>query len=399
MGWYYEVRGVLQIEKRDYDAGAADLRTAIGINRDDQAATFEAWPKASVSAEALRHGKQQVRQMLKDRPAMGRYGEKADVLSQWAACKFAGEDLGKPIFWSSIDPLSKQSCESYSPGLNDTDPAYIRVQWKYDRGPRKGEERAFEEMWSDAVFELYNVASAKDKDVDRCRHDCAAGRLSEREYVLSLMKIESVAAEKTRSFYLHAFLPWAKEHQVPSNPRLWYLTAREDRSECLLAYMREGDTYWRYYEWQYDKMALDSMVNRGDKDRAIKRANELEQKALTDIQRAQIVLTRARLYTAPNELDAAIADYTKAIRLCPAYALAYYGRGRRYASQFHFKEAIADYTEAIRLDSLSAATFCAVALPMRPSATRRKRLKTIPRLSGLTRHMPRHMMTGARLTQ
>jgi hypothetical protein len=34
-------------------------------------------------------------------------------------------------------------------------------------------------------------------------------------------KIERRAAEKTRSFYIHVFLPWAKANRARTNPWIW----------------------------------------------------------------------------------------------------------------------------------------------------------------------------------
>ena len=48
--------------------------------------------------------------------------------------------------------------------------------------------------------------------------------------------------------------------------------------------------------------------------------------------------------------DKAIADYTEAIRIDPARADAFCGRGMAYAREADFDKAIADYTEAIRLE-------------------------------------------------
>ena len=98
------MRGSFLIASGDYDRGIADLRTAIRLNPKDQAAKFEAWPKAAVSADALRHGQRQLRELLKDRPELARQGESAKPLFEWAVRKFAGEDLGEEIFWDAADP-------------------------------------------------------------------------------------------------------------------------------------------------------------------------------------------------------------------------------------------------------------------------------------------------------
>ena len=63
--------------------------------------------------------------------------------------------------------------------------------------------------------------------------------------------------------------------------------------------------------------------------------------------------TAMSLYSVPGlactAANKAIADYAKAIRLDPNYALAYYSRGSAYLDK-----AIADYSEGIRLYTVIA---------------------------------------------
>ena len=46
-----------------------------------------------------------------------------------------------------------------------------------------------------------------------------------------MTEIESSAAEKTRSFYIHVFLPWAKENHFATDPYQWYLATRQTPGE------------------------------------------------------------------------------------------------------------------------------------------------------------------------
>ena len=95
----------MRIGRGDYEGGIADLHTAIRLDPNDPAAKFETSPKEPLTAAAIQHGEQQVRQMLRDRPAMAQFGEKAGVLYQWAARKFAGEDLHQEILWDASEPV------------------------------------------------------------------------------------------------------------------------------------------------------------------------------------------------------------------------------------------------------------------------------------------------------
>jgi lipoprotein NlpI len=58
-----------------------------------------------------------------------------------------------------------------------------------------------------------------------------------------------------------------------------------------------------------------------------------------------------------KEHDRAIADYSEAIKLDPAYATAYNNRGFVYVGKKDYDRAIADFSEAIKLDPKYAAAF------------------------------------------
>lgn len=248
---FYEKRGSFWITQGEYDRGIADIRTAIQLNPKDQAAKFEDWQKNPVSEDALRHGKGQLRQMLKDREAMDRYGKAARPLHEWASRKFAGEDLGKEIYWDSTEPPSPFDGCCQPPTEKAT--GCIRSCGIHRDGPDAGKKRSFEEAWCTAVYELYNIMSAKDfAQVDR---EAASGKISKEEFVTRFFSIEDRAAERTRSFYIHVFLPWAKEHHIATNPEIWYLAAEPDSSELSPKYCTErGSSLWRNYESCYDTL-------------------------------------------------------------------------------------------------------------------------------------------------
>ena len=99
-------------------------------------------------------------------------------------------------------------------------------------------------MWSGAVFELYNIANAK--DFLRLTAEAAAGKLSKEEFVAKMIECESCAAEKSRAFDICVFLPWAKEHRVSTCPEMWYLAGRSDPSQdILLGFRRRTDRIGR----------------------------------------------------------------------------------------------------------------------------------------------------------
>jgi len=70
--------------------------------------------------------------------------------------------------------------------------------------------------------------------------------------------------------------------------------------------------------------------------------------------RALAYYNRGYVYKIRGDLDRAIADYNKAIRLEPRAAAPYYERGVAYHARSDLDHAIADYDMAIRLDPHSA---------------------------------------------
>ena len=248
---YYEVRGTIRIRREDYGAGIADLHTAIRLDPCDPAARFEAPPKQPLTAEASHHGQQQVQQMLRNRPAMAQFGKKAGVLYQWAARKFAGEDLHREVFWDASEPPF--DADSLPPTAESH--GRIRIRRTYSDGPNKGKKQSFEAMWSEAVFELYNVANVQ--EFQRLEKEVAARKLTKVAFVAEKIECESRAAEKTRAFYIHVFLPWAKEQHAPTEPAAWFVGLRSDsRENLLLSRVDKRGTYWRDYEDQYDSILL-----------------------------------------------------------------------------------------------------------------------------------------------
>ena len=231
---------------------------AVALDANDPAAKFENWHKGPLTAAEIEQGKKQVEQMLKDRPAMAQYGGKADVLYDWATRKFAGEDLGERILWDSSEPDSFHA-DNRSP--TEGDPGYIRIRKNRLDAPNEANDQSFEELWSQAIFELYNITSAP--DFNRFRREAGAGRLTKDAFVTGLADCESRAAEKTRTFYIHVFLPWTKENHIASNPELWYVGGRSDCKDNLaLMNIDKHSLYWTNFECEYDQMLVNSLLHK-----------------------------------------------------------------------------------------------------------------------------------------
>ncbi len=340
------MRGAFCGLRGDYDRGIADFQAAVRLNPHDPAATFEDWPKTQLTPADLKHGQEQVRQMLKDRPAMAQYGDEAGVLYSWAVRKFAGEDLGQRIFWDPADPPDT-SADHFSPTA--TSPGRVRVRGQYKDGPHAGKERAGEEMWEGVVYELYNILSVK--DFRRRSDDAAAGKLSKEEFVVRTAEVENRAGEKEWAFYLRVFLLWAKDHHLSTNPRVWHMGAHLHSPENHAPPLTVDDgPYRRHIERQYDWIVLNSLAENHQNGKAIKLASGMLEREGRLHEKAHLFQFRAAVYGAGGEWERAIADLTEAIRLEPENAKAYVGRGWAYEGKGDYPKCIDDCTDAIRLD-------------------------------------------------
>ena len=156
---------------------------------------------------------------------MAQYGEAAAFFRDWAARKFAGEDLDSLIDWDPTVPAHSDA-ENLAPE-GDLHGA-ILIDPFYDSGPKLGQPRSFEELWAGAVFELHNINNGK--HFVRLHKEAVDGRISKRNYVAEIVKYEVLAAQQTRAFYVQAFLPFAARQKLPTDPGLWF-TAWWDRPD------------------------------------------------------------------------------------------------------------------------------------------------------------------------
>jgi tetratricopeptide (TPR) repeat protein len=91
-----------------------------------------------------------------------------------------------------------------------------------------------------------------------------------------------------------------------------------------------------------------SAGNRDDGDTALQALTHALQAAdLPQHLRAATLVARGRVYASKKQYDAAIADFTAALRVRPDYQEAYVNRAAVYAENHHFAEAIADTSSLI----------------------------------------------------
>jgi len=340
----YGARGAAHLHLGNYGQGAADLQAAIRLNPEDAGAKYAPSTKKELPAESLRHGQEQVRRMLRDRPAMARFGKETAFLEQFAVRKFAGEDFGEPFDWDPTQPKDSDA-ENVAPvggrrGL-------IRVEAVHSFGPKRGAARTFEELWAAAVFEFHNITYAR--KFLQLHQEAAAGKLTKAQFVSGIWKYEYLAAQRTRAFYVQVFLPWAEKKKLPTDPGLWFAAWWETAADALQAFTDKSSYPWRPYSRQYDWMTLQRLVRGGDFKKALALLGQMETEKVYTADVADLYCLMGRCHLELGKPALAVEALGKSLSRDPRKAEAYQLRGEAFQRLGQQAKAAADFAKAKEL--------------------------------------------------
>lgn len=285
-------RAAVSLQLGRYDEGMKLLRRAIELNDGDVGRDYRPHRQTELSAEAMRHGREQVERMLRDRPPMAQFAEQAAFLRDWAARKFAGEDVGEPVFWDSAPPTDSDA-EHIAPTPGK--PGRIMIDLNYQHGPRRGRPRTFEELWSRAVFELHNIGLAV--HFVRLHREAQQGKITKRQFVFEMWKHEEQTMQLSRAFYLNLFLPFAAREKLSTDPDLWFALHWQAVSDEMLDRIDRAHYPWRPYARQYDWQRFWALYQQGEIRRAMRLLEGVldEPQHPTDRAEAYLWLGRCRL--------------------------------------------------------------------------------------------------------
>jgi hypothetical protein len=249
---FYADEGEFEIRRSNFDRGQELLLLSIETNPEDAGQTYDPSPGKELTDKAIKHGKEQVRRMLRDRPVMLNHLDENDVLSRWAALKFAGEDTGCTIDWDPTVPVAGTFAEHAIP--TDKQRGLIRIAKTHGEGVYQGIDLTFEELWMAAVFELNNISNAK---AFRKHYQQAwNGKLTRDEFVRACCLTEMKAMQQTRAFYCSVYLPWIRQKRIRTEPQLWYTGPSwwGTREECFATYPKESDYPWGIYGKYFEQL-------------------------------------------------------------------------------------------------------------------------------------------------
>jgi tetratricopeptide (TPR) repeat protein len=371
---FHSQRAKVHLLLGDFDQAAADLKQAIRLNLRDVGATYQPPSGAKLSEESLRHGHEQVRRMLKDRPKMAEHVGQNDSLWTWAARKFAGEDTRTIIFW---DPLpSGGSLAEHVPPVAGVRGA-IRVN-RVEGVGAQARELSFEELWASAVFELHNITHVA--EFVAIERQARQGKLNKIEYIRRNFQVEELAIQQTRAFYATVFLPWAKaKNFTSSDPEEWI---RDWRDWLAMDKIPDtNDTRTAIYSLYYDLIVVESQIEQQRYESAIVLLNDT-------LTRGQLFNTELRsawtqrlgdCYGQLGKHDLAVKAYTQAHEIDPTAAAPLVFRARMLMIAGDPEQARRDFAVLKRMDpvDLTSCSYLAYMLATHPDERARDGKKAV----------------------
>jgi hypothetical protein len=169
------------------------------------------------------HAYQQVKQMILDRPNMGRFFTKDNrwifITEESMPHKYAIEFFSKKIngefiFWSTKELTHSPWVRAVHVIHRKGKPGEIRLRKSFNMNGNK-RELTTDELWAGFIFETKNIENAK--YFLKYKNDAINRKLNRKEYIKLNQELEYFALEKKKRVYIKNWLPWAKENQIITN--------------------------------------------------------------------------------------------------------------------------------------------------------------------------------------
>ena len=232
--------------------------------------------------------------MLKDRPAMQKYISSSgkilknrlpfpeylkndgvtkemtedDSIWQWAARKFAGEDLPAPIDWHPEPPEKSSEIMADHVPPSAYGRGFVRARETYPSGPKQGQKVTFEDLWCNVIFELHNIANFE--RFTRLFNEAATGTLTKDEWVKIGTSIEFETLKRHKEFYRNIWRPWAEKNSLIMEPDCAFLgyTFDADSYDAWIKSKRENAKYYvEYWEKLYDEYVASYLKNKSSQEK------------------------------------------------------------------------------------------------------------------------------------
>jgi tetratricopeptide (TPR) repeat protein len=163
--------------------------------------------------------------------------------------------------------------------------------------------------------------------------------------------LENLAVERTRNFYATVYLAWAEKNKLPGTfPDRWYCNDWEDHAAD-----RTSNSPWAkhrcFYAAKYDMAAAERLASQRRFTEAAEILGDVLDCAgiLESESVAHCFRLRGKCFADAEQVERALADYSKAAELDLTYRDPRWARGWIFLEQDKRAEAIADFREVQRL--------------------------------------------------
>jgi len=209
-------------------------------------------PRADISqlseSPGYRHGCEQLRNAIRDRPGLGRDLKETDDL--WIATAYLFGGAGTEIRAAWNPELADVPAGIPFAHTRIVSEAKTEVAVASREG---GVELAPDQLWVGLIFELHNGLT----NIDRFPTIEAKAKLemvTRTEYIREYILAEYEAVRRTRLFYVDVYLPWvAAKKGRSSSPAIWYCEPPATGEDFVAHLAAEGTHHFELYSSHFDQ--------------------------------------------------------------------------------------------------------------------------------------------------
>lgn len=206
----------------------------------------------TMSKENIRHGQEQLKKMLQDRPKMNAIVEEEDIIWQWTVHKLAGEDIHTPIYWQA-------KAEKNFPIPTDVNAVHAYPTAKSDGRVWIKNNTDSEEMWAGLIYELHNIKNGS--EFQAIEEDAKHWLCSKEEYIIRYAQLEYQAAKETVQFYKNIWVPYCESKNIRPTPQLWFYYIPDTFEKWQESFQEKSGYPWHPYAGYYDRLVKDIVKN------------------------------------------------------------------------------------------------------------------------------------------
>lgn len=205
----------------------------------------------SLNDANLAFGRQQVDQILRDRPEMTVYVHSGDPVYNWAIRQLAGGAVGSPISWAGDFGNYPAEFNAYHAPPYGTVKGYITLRRQFVAGPLANKLVPGNILWSSFVFELFNISNTRQLLANyRAALD---GKVTRQEFIAAGARNEFKAVAKMAAFYHQFWLPLIKKRHLRSDASAWFVDTPATYEQWISQFTDPSHYPYSYWGKYYDE--------------------------------------------------------------------------------------------------------------------------------------------------